>query len=365
MAPGLFLWKQHMASDSVRNTLPQVSQLDPWQSAWHTLTGNEFFAATLLGLAMLLLLAAWLPQAPAGDPAAYSLWLAMVQQRFGPASATLQTLGMFSIAETILLRSLVGLLGCVLILRLIDCAEQAWKNRKMADIASVAAVTGGLLLILGLALTLALGWRSRPILIGINESAPLGHATAFTLRLDSLQDNSGQVTLSQGTAPVATGLIAPGRVLHIAGLSVHLSSIGPAIRASATISDGRSLDLLASATASPANELVLRFTPDDPQRVFATSTGEVLVHVSFVQATQSFRVLVYHIRTLSTLFEGRLPPDGAIRTENEIFQLTPEKYASLIVAYNPGILPAVLGGILGALGLPGIALSRQRYRTNE
>jgi len=399
-----------MASDlPARNTnsgaehTTQARQPDPWRIAWHFATSNTLLAAALVILAVLLFATAYLPQVPANtssgvsDLAVYSRWLALVQNRFGSTSTLLQTLGLFSIFNTVLFRALVGLIGGLLIVRLIDSIEETQASRfppppsndqdaftsdqaladiivwlrsrrfrvietdeyiiadrfPMSTLSRILAIVGALCLMIGLALSSTSGWRSQALL-GIGETAPVGHNTPYSLHLNSLhEDTSGQITILQEIDPLASGLVARGRSLDAAGLSIHLQDVGPATRVSATISESHALDLLASASAAPTQELLLLFTPNEPERFFAIPDVEMLVRIGLSQPTQTFRVWLYQTRTGGILFEGNLPTEGTIHTENVTLKIQTEKYANLIAAHNPGKWLTATGWLLGVLGLLG------------
>ncbi len=378
---------------------------DPWLVAWRAAASDEMLVFALLGLALLLLLAAWLPQAPThastthGDLAIYSRWVDLVQKRFGSTGAALQALGLFSILDTILFRVLLGLAGCALAVRLVEYVEAAWAVRlppappdgapftishqaparivnslprrrfrvttqadyvvvdyfPLADVARVLAVSGALVLLSGLALSATLGWRSQDILIGVNELAPVGRDTSYALRLDSLQeDAAGRVTLLRETESIASGIVTPGRGVNIAGLWVSLQDIGPAVRASATLSNEHPLDLLAMPTAAPARELLLRFTPDQPDWSLAVPDARLLVILNSSPLSPSpFNVSVRQAPNGESLFEGNLPPDGIVHIHAITLTLAPETYANLTVTYDPGIWPAVTGWLLSIGGLMG------------
>jgi hypothetical protein len=305
-------------------------------------------------------------------------------------------------------------IGCALAMRLVEYAEHAWTNRvppapperaiatatsvqlpgdivallrrrhfrvtegddwivvdrfPLAEAARCLAALGALTLLIGIALTSTWGWRSSDLSIGIGETVAVGHGTPYTLRMDSLQDDaSGQAVLLKEIEPVASELIGPGRPMRAAGLSIHLQDTGPAVRANATLSTTGSqeqpLALQVSATTPPAGELLLRFTPDEPEQVFAAPDAGLLVRLSWSpsssssSSSQSFRVLVYRYRTRTaeTVFEGDLPSLGGSRLQagDATFELMPEKYARLTVTHDPGGWPTALGWLMGAVGLLGV-----------
>ncbi len=392
-----------MSFDLSAKNATSASRVDLWQAVWRIVTGNQLLAFVMAALALLLLLAALLPQAPSStdDLAAYSRWLALAQQRFGQASNLLQTLGLFSITHTLVLRLLAGLIACALAARLVDCIENAWRGRTpstppshtpstilnqsldtlttplrqrhwrvkeienyvvidrypLPEATRIVAIVSALVLLIGLAITNTSGWNDNNIQIGVGEAVALRHALPYALRLDSLQqDGSGQLTMLKASDPVAGGPIAPGRGLNVVGLAIHLQDIGPAVRASATISDNRPLNLLAAVTALPSSELLLHFTSQEPERAFAAPEAGALVRMDWEPSSQSFHIVINQTPSGEALFEGELPPSGVIQVKNLTLKLALESYARLTITHDPGMWPTAMGGLLSALGLLGIWL---------
>src|SRR5262245_44354550 len=96
---------------------------DPWRRLWRTFTSDGFFAAVVIVVAGLLLLAASLPQTPAFDPVAYSRWLSEAQIRYGSLFDLLNRLGLLSVTHSLLFRMALALLGWCAALRWIDQLE--------------------------------------------------------------------------------------------------------------------------------------------------------------------------------------------------------------------------------------------------
>ncbi|MBN1889095.1 MAG: cytochrome c biogenesis protein ResB [Thermoflexales bacterium] len=401
------------AQDMLPSRAEPSARRDPWQIAWRSAAGPHLLVIVLLGLALLLLAAAWLPQSPAAseDLALYSRWLALVQHRFGPTSKLMQGLGLFSISDTLLFRVFLALLGCALATRLVDAVELAWNERvpppppedQAADLipdlsldqvaadlrrrlwrvsagdgylvidrfpashlVRVLAVLGGLVLLVSLALSATLGWRSQPLSLGIGQTVALGRDTPYALRLDDWRDKaSGQVSLLIGEQVAAAGLVARGQAMRTAGLSVNFQATAPAVRATATLSitgGARALALQASETTLPVGELLLLFGPADAERVFAAPEAGVLTRLRFDPSSAVLYAALYDMSTAKLVAERALPAGGALHAKDAVFTLMPERYMQLVVTHDPGNWPAAIGWLLLIAGLMG-SLAWPPHRT--
>ena len=109
-----------------------------WQSIWRVVTGETLLAVTVLAAAVLLGLAAILPQTPHTDAQAYSRWLSSVQIRFGGAASLMAALGLFDVVESFVFRAVAGMLGLILLIRLIDRARAARDAARLSPPSSSA-----------------------------------------------------------------------------------------------------------------------------------------------------------------------------------------------------------------------------------
>lgn len=402
------------SQDALPSRTAPSGRRDPWRIAWRLVASRQLLVLVLLGLALLLLAAAWLPQSPAAneDLALYSRWLALVQRRFGPANELMQSLGLFSISDTFFFRVLLALLGCALAARLVDAVELAWNERApppppqdqaaplildqaLDQVAAslrrsfrisavddylvvdrfpashavrVLALLGSLVLLVGLALSAIWGWRSQPLSLGIGQTVAL---ESYALRLDDWNENAGgQVSLLVGDRVATTGWVAPGQAMRTAGLSVNLQAVGPAVRATATLSvtgGMQALALQASESTLPAGELLLFFSPADAERVFAAPDAGVLVRLRFDPSPAVLHASLYDMSTARLVTECVLPSGGVVRAKDATFTLTPENYVRLVVTHDPGNWLTALGWLLFLAGLGGSLawpLRRTWLRTN-
>jgi len=373
---------------------------DPWRIAWDHLTGNTLLAAVLLAMALVFALAAWLPQSPDGasDPVAFSRWRGETQTHFGSSFALLQQIGLFSLERGPLLRVLLASLALCLSLRLVESLQSAWRARRspqppgltpfalttqqplgdvaahlrklrfrvaaegevvyadrfpVADSGQIAIYLGALLIIVGLAVSSATGWRVGNVTLGLGQMAPLGHGTPYSLRLDALDSNlTGQITLLEESDAIAPGRLAVGQPVRQGDLTVFLTGTGLAIRASATFTDGQLLRLQASAASAPASELLFFLTRDEPDRYMAAPEAGLVVRVSRgTDNLQLIHVQVYRSKTGHLEYEGDVPSETQVNVDNASFSLRPEAFAALAIARDTGLPVTLIGAVILALGL--------------
>ena len=342
---------------------------DPWRIAWTILTSNTLLAFALLALALLLSSAAWLPQAPdsTNNPMAFSRWRAETQVRFGTWFAPLRQIGFFSLEHNLVLRALLALVTLCLIVRLVDSIRSALPGHggramreghtlsadlfPLADAGRIAIYLGALLIVTGLVISNAAGWRVSNLTLGVGQIIPVGRGTSYSLRLDSFDSASaGQVALLRETELISEGRLTFEQPMHSAGLTIFINGKGPAIRASATFTDGRPLGLQTSATSAPASELVLLLTQDEPDRFFAAPDAGLVIQLSRGTGySPPIRALAY--RAGAVISESEISPDGQLNVENVALTFGPETYAVLDVVRDPGAFATLAGMVVLALGL--------------
>jgi hypothetical protein len=332
---------------------------DPWRIAWNALASDALLAFALLALALLMALSGWLPQAPdsVSDPMAFSRWLGETQAHFG-SFALLRQAGLFSLEQSPALRALLALATLCLLVRLVESVQAAWSARRFFPNAGrIAIYLGATLVITGLAISSAAGWRASNLTLGVGQMTLIGHGTPYSLRLDALDAANKQVALLRETDVIGQGDVALERPMRAADLAIFLSGEGPAIRASATLTDGQPVDLQAAATSTPATELLLLLTRDEPDRFFAAPQAGLVVQLSRgAGGSSSILAQVYRLPAGATIFEGEIPADGRLSVENTVFTLSAENYAVLDVARDPGTPLTLAGMVVLALGLALAAL---------
>ncbi|HEY4690157.1 MAG TPA: hypothetical protein VIK33_12660 [Anaerolineae bacterium] len=382
-----------------------IIRRDPWQSLWRFVAQDRLLASELTGLAMLLALAATLPQAPHGDAAAYSRWLSDTQSRFGSLTTVLTTLGLFDIVHSILFRAVAGLLGLTLVARLIDRLVEFRAASRLADppdtahalsverppaeivrklrgyrvrqldaptllldrfprahLGSIAAYTGALIVLIGLALSTLTDWRVDRLNALPDIPTPILN-TPYTLT--SRIDAAGQidVTLAQAGAPIAQGVIAPGRPLITRAASVFVRELLPALRVKAHGIGGQPLKLQNSAQSTPTDELLFTFDENRREAFFAAPDAQMAVRVSLEEVNgepRAYTVSIVSIPDAETILTAPLAPGQVIDANGNRFQFIGESHAVLAVVYAPSQIVTLGGLIVSIVGLASTAFYRPR-----
>lgn len=373
---------------------------DPWRITWNILASNELLGLVLLALALLLALAAWIPQAPdsASNPIAYSRWLAEIRTNLGSSFALWQQIGLFSLERHPALRVLLALATLALIVRLlksIGAARLAWRRspalsrgaaelahepllKEMAaalqarrfrvvrqgntlhadrfplgDAGGIALYLGALLTLLGLAISTAAGWRASNLTLGVGQATLVGHGTPYSIRLDSFDSTgAGELTLLGEANQIGAGRLTFGHPMHLAGLTMFVSGKGPAIRASAALTNGPPLDLQTSATSAPVQELLLLLTPDEPDRYFAVPNRELVIEVSRNGGQPpEIGAQAYRSQTGAVITDTQIRSDGQLNIDNAILMFGEETYAVLDLVHDPGRPVTQTGMVMLTLGV--------------
>lgn len=351
---------------------------DPWRATWRFATSDGLLAVLLLGIAVGLTTTVWLPQTPLADPAAYARWLSETQTRFGKATSTMQTLGLFALTRSFVFRALLSLLAGCLLLQLIESGNRLEQNREIAepgkewqalagvclsdvmddlrrrhyrvlsttsllqadrwpwaDLFPLLARGGGLLLLVGLLLTHLWGWQVKGLIIQSGERVTLPGTEKWV----ALDDDAHTVTYSPG-------------------IMTFVEERGPGVQASATDSTGHSLSLQQTTDADPVTQLTVALTED---QYFAIPEAQLILRL----APQPGRVIAAHSPVLVQVYRsppGRLETESVMEVETELtmgeatLELTSAPYARLTATFNPGLWPTAAGLVLLVAGPLGSAV---------
>jgi hypothetical protein len=314
---------------------PRVPQhRDPWYLIWQVAVGDNLLVLLLLAVAVGLLAAVWLPQAPTADPQADPGWLSETQARFGATTQTLQALGLFSIAQSFGFRTLLALLGGVLFLRLVERGHRLLsgaERRDLPSIYSLLAHTGGLLLLVGLLITHRWSWRVEGLIVQSGDRTPVPGTTSWiALDADTLD------------------------ITHSAGIAAFVESHGPGLRVSATDGQGNPLSLQ-PAEADPRTELTLALPAGQH---FAIPDAQLMVQL-IPQADQSTSaqtpvlVQIYHHPPIQLEAETVIQGDAKLTVDDITLHFASMPYAQVVASSNTGLWPTVVGLLLTIVGIAG------------
>jgi hypothetical protein len=361
--------------------------VDLWRTLWQIATGDYFLAAVLLALALGLLLAAWLPQTPANEAVLDVDWQASVQRNFGDAAwfdlirPVLAAMGAFHVSSAPWFRLLLALLTLCLLVRLVDSAEEFWREgdsgasheeaeglrvRMRAERWSWGALGrtlvyfSGLLVLLGVAVNEIWGWQEDLVGVTAGEFVPLGHNNDLSLRLDELdgEERRGVGEIWRGADSLLTAdRLAVGQPLVGEGVGVYLVGSGPALKAQAILSDTQPLGLATGPAQEPQEELTLTFTEDEPRHSIGVPEADLILLLSIPEQNQDstmFPVLhaqVFEFGSGQPVLEKQELADTNLQVDSVTFILTPVPYAELWAAYDPGAFWSQLGVVGLVLGI--------------
>ena len=379
-------------------TTTLIPRRDSWQTAWRYASGDALLAASLIGLAALLAIAALLPQSPQGDPAAYARWLSDAQLRFGSAFGFLSALDLFDVVHSAIFRALAGLLGFVLLARLIDRIQELlaastpvappdsparaidlerapetlvrrlrrYRRRTTdtftladrfpwAHAGAIAAHAGPLVMLIGLALSPLTDWRIDALDAVPGTMQPL-HNTPYHLQVseDDAGDDVG-LTLRQDDAPIAQGRAGPGQPWLAAGLSVFVRDVLPALCVTGRDASGNALDLQVSAQSPAQKEVLLTFDSDRPDAFLAAPNAQPAVRVSLIGTggERVYRVSVFSSARL--IADEVIRPGQSIDAHGHHFEFVDASHAIVSVVRAPAQIVIGAGLFVTLAGLVCVA----------
>jgi hypothetical protein len=342
---------------------------DPWRAIWQVATHDILITTVLLSIAAGLLTTAWLPQRPVANPVAYAEWLSKTQAHFGETTTAMQTLGLFGITRSFVFRTLLALLGGILLLRLVEYGDQLRQTRDMqepdddwrvvpetslSDVADVllrrryrilgepplfqvdrwpwaglfplVTHAGGLLLLVGLLVTHAWGWQVENIVVKSGE----------------------RVTLSEGNAWI-TWDTESGETTHSPGIVTHIETRVPGLLAQARENTGRSLSLQQTPEDEPVADLTVAVAED---QYFAVPEAQLIVRLApwpnsppknETETNAPILVQVYRSPSGGLVTESQVTEQKELLIDGVTLTLSAVPYAQLTAVSNPGLWPTSIG----------------------
>lgn len=380
-----------------------IVRRDSWQTAWRIVVSDRLLASSALLTVLLLALTVALPQTPYGNPAAYARWLSDTQIHFGSLAEPLITLGLFDVVRSIFFRAALGLLAFVLSARLIDRLHdlrsasrpipppdpashsletghspdeiaarlRRYRIRKMdayviadrfplAQLGSIAAHIGPLIILAGLALSPLTDWRADTLSILPGAKTPVPN-TPYRLDASGI-DASGQtgLTLLQDDIPIARGVAAPGRPWITSNVSVFVRERLPALRVSGTDTQEKPLALQSNSRSAASNELLLTFDADHQDGFFAAPDAKLAVRVSMAKpdAFPQYKVSVFSTADARPVADATIPPFAPVEANGARFTFGDEHHVVVAVVHAPAQVIVVFGliatfaGLLSVISLP-------------
>jgi hypothetical protein len=351
--------------------MPEQSS-DPWRIIWRFATSDSVLVILLLAIAANVALTAWIPQRPSSD-VDYARWLSQVQARFGEATSTMRTLGLFNVTGSVIFRTLTALLSGCLVLRLVERVDRLRRDREVtepgggwrklsvgslarlldglkarryravnessfylidhwpwADLSLLMIYSGALFLLAGLLFSHLWGWQFEGLVLQRGE-------------LSALPEGDW----------VALGETA-GEVRHSSGVVTFVEKRGPGVHVRASDDEGEALQLQVTAEAELSPDLLIALTEDKYFAIPEASLIARLIPQSEAPYTR-MDVQIYRSPPGEMIAETVTEEGGEadVSVEGVTLELTPEPYARIVVSRNPGRWPAAVGLVLLMAGLVG------------
>jgi len=231
------------------------------------------------------------------------------------------------------------------------------------------AYLGLLLILLGLLINDAAGWRATDIALAPNSSATLTQAGGVQITLNEITGTEPRarstLLLTQADNRSHSVHVAETRPGRWGNLWIIQRATGPALDVSAQDPNGRPLLLQALVSGGEVSErLHIPFRQTLSEQGFAIPTRDLAFRVVSYPALPErgiaspvFLVEAYHGDD-STPVLSELVGDAATLTLDDIsFSLSRDRHVTLEAAYLPGIPPLLLGALLALAGL-GLTLVR-------
>ena len=358
-----------------------------WRVIWQLATGDLVLVVLLMGVAISLTIAAWLPQTPTSDPVEYARWFSNVQARYGDWAVRLRTIGLFSILRSVFFRLTLALSFGVLFVRTVDRADRFWRSRELSDadrdwrplatgdlsslvdalrdrrfrvrkvsslyqidrwpwgtLLPLLALVGGLVLLTGIATDAAGGWQLEDVVVQRGKRVQLRQGTAW---VDV--DESGAISRSQG-------------------IVTSVEARGPGVRARAETEDGTPLSLHQTVEGPSALQIEL---PLDEDRYFAIPDVQLVIRLirepqQSGAAENPIRVQAYRSPPGRLIEEIVIDGGGVLEIDGVQLELDPVPYVSLSVVHNPGRWLLFFGVALCTIGMMGrVVFPQQRFWLRE
>lgn len=377
-----------------------VERYDIWRSLWQFVASDRLLATTALGLTALLVSSTVLPQIPHDDSVEYARWLSDVQSRFGGFVDFLRALGLFDVVHSIIFRALSTILGVNFIVRLIDDVTTLRATRRpddlpppaassvstqhssdlitrrlrgyrvqshasaisadrfpWANLGSIAAHAGPLMVLIGLMLSPTIDWRVEALDAPPGTSSPVAN-TPYILNVSTIS-TQGEVNfaLLRDGQTVVQGIVSQSQPVGASGISVYVQQLLPALQVSGQNQDGQPLDLQIRAESALAQELLLTFDTNRPDPSFAAPDVQFFVRLA-PTGQNSYHVSVISIPDGSVILEQDffVLPEARLDVNGNVFQFKQSSDAVLSVVYAPSQTLIGIGLIMAIAGILSNAL---------
>ncbi len=387
---------------------------------WYVLSAPHVTAALFVLLALLLALAAAFPQAPTGLEAAEAeRWLTATASRYPGAGAFLRSVGAFDLLHSPWMQALLALLAFNLALRvaaqmrflsqlrrmtapplppqrvisrratlpgpLADAVAQLRtalgpgydtirvesdatraqifaQRRPVGALGPLLVYAGLLLIVIGVAVESAIGWRAADIALAPGNSTTLNRPGAPQLTLNDLAGDGATVYPNVSLVYMGAGRsLRPSSALPARWGNLWLAQQATGSALAITAADTNSNALVIQALG-PDDEIGptvhILFQQTQNEQGFAIPARNLTFRaVSYPALPEQgitgpvFLVEAYRGDDASPAATALVEDVGSLTVENVTLTLRRDRYIILQAAYLPGLLPVLLGGLLVLAGV--------------
>jgi hypothetical protein len=378
--------------------MPRLRSNNPWQIAWQFFSSDYLLGFVLLALALALLLAAWMPQTTLAGKDVDLVWQGEMQRRFGDVGwfralrDPLEALGGFHVTDAPGFRILLALLATALFVRLVDQAASFWHawqpfgSQAPADaedapaaptatsqgvwppLGMMAVYLGGLVILLGAAISNVWGWQVGPLPLAPGQRAALERDDDLSVALVSLSEDGqrGTAEIWRGAENLVTaGDLAVGRPLAGDGVGAYLVGSGLGLHVEARSTEAGALALETGPSRTAQDALTVMFTPETPRHVISVRGAQLVLLLEIPESNQGDarpRIQVFRAGSGEFLLEQDVPEERVFILDDVTLSLAPITYAQVRVIRDKGAFWSQVGAIVLAVGLLTYALGPWVYR---
>ena len=228
---------------------------------------------------------------------------------------------------------------------------------------------GSLLVLLGLLINDATGWRATDIALAPNSSATLAQAGGLQITLNEITGTEPRATstliLTQADGRARTVHVVGNRPARWGNFWIIQRATGPALAVSAQDANGRPLLLQALISGGEVSEhLHIPFGQTQTEQGFAIPTRDLAFRVVSYPALPErdiaspvFLVEAYHGDEPAPVLSELVEDEAILALDDLTLTLRRDHHATLEATCLPGLGPLFSGGLLALVGL-GLTLVR-------
>jgi len=248
-------------------------------------------------------------------------------------------------------------------------ARIAGQRQGRAWLGPIVLHSGLLVLLLSFVLNQQWGWREGPFTLVAGSTYHLRHGSGLVLRLEDVSgsddtagspgDLRGVLSLRQGQQPWRAIQVSSRAPAVCRGLTVCQTETGLAARVSLRDAAGESIALEPLDFSGGAQREILTLLKEGQSELWVgASLRGIALRVSGFEAEQgsaqgdsTLRLRAYRENETEPFVDRSFRGNGLAEVDGATCHVSVEPYASLAVAWSPGLLFSAVGALLALLGL--------------